>query len=503
LEKLTLNIDPSNNQRKETIGIFFKRKLLFDKNSGGLVFSIFVLLASALTYATIMFGAMVAFIAILCLVGPILVYFVIAKPEFGIITYLTLAYTLTLFSRYLIGDFPLGTIMDGMLVLFILGIFIQMKQKKEWHLFNNNISIVILIWVIYNLMQVLNPAAESKLAWLYTVRTVALVTLMYFIFLFNIRTKKFIKTLLKWWIILSFIAACIALKQEYIGFDSVEQKWLDSNPKLAALLFIAGHWRKFSIFPDPVTFAYNMATASILCMALITGPVKIYKKVILGVLAFFFLFVMLFSGTRGANPLIPAALILFALLKFNKRVIIFTGAALFLIVFLIFLPSSNQSIVRFQSAFRPKQDASYQLREANQARIKPYVYSHPFGGGLGATGEWGARFSPHSFLGSFPPDSGYVRTTVELGWIGLLLFSFMVFTILSAGINNYYKIKDLQLKSYSLAVILIVFIWNVGNFPQQAIVQYPSNVLFFLSVAMMVAIYRIDQQQNLAVDEKK
>jgi putative inorganic carbon (hco3(-)) transporter len=100
-------------------------------------------------------------------------------------------------------------------------------------------------------------------------------------------------------------------------------------------------------------------------------------------------------------------------------------------------------------------------------------------------------------------DSGYVRTTVELGWVGLLLFSLMMFTILKTGIYNYFKLKDPQLKSYSLAVVLIVFIWNVGNFPQQAIVQYPSNVLFFLSVALMVAISRIDQQQNLAVDEKK
>jgi O-antigen ligase len=503
LEKLTLNIDPSNTPLRKSFGNFFKRKLLFDKNSGWLVFCVFVLIASTLTYATTKYGAIVGFMSILCLLGPLFVYFIVSKPEFGILAYVTLAYTLHFLARYFIVSFPLGTLMDAMLVLFILGIFIQMKQKKEWHLFNNNISILILIWVLYNLMQVLNPAAESKLAWLYTVRTVALVTLMYFIFVFNIRNKKFIITLFKWWIFLAFIAACFALKQEFIGFDAVEQKWLDTNPDLAGLLFIAGHWRKFSIFSDPVTFAYNMATASILCMALITGPVKTYKKIILGFLAFFFLYVMLFSGTRGANPLIPVALILFAILKFNKKVVIFTGAALCFIIVLIFLPTSNQNILRFQTAFRPNQDASYQTREENQAKIKPYVYSHPFGGGLGATGEWGARFSPNSYLGKFQPDSGYVRTTVELGWVGLLLFSLMVFTILKTGINNYFKIQDPQLKSYSLAVIMIVFIWNVGNFPQQAIVQYPSNVLFFLSVALMVAIYRIDQQQNLAVDEKK
>ncbi len=502
MENLTLNIDPSNNQSKRSIGKFLRRKLLIDNYSGWLVFLIFVILSTALAYATALYGIMVGLVTIISLVTPLLVFFILVNPAFGIIVYITLAYIMAWLSRYLIGSFPLGTLMDGMLVLFILGLFIQMKQKKEWQVFNNNISIFILIWVLYNLMQAVNPAAASKLAWLYTVRTVALVTLMYFIFVFNIRTKKFIKTILKWWIFWSFIAACYAFKQEYIGFDAVEQNWLDTNPDLAGLLFLAGHWRKFSMFSDPVTFAYNMATGSILCMALITGPMKRYKKVILAFLAFFFLNAMIFSGTRAANPLLPIALILFAILKFNKKILMFTLGAFLFIGFLIVMPTSNQNILRFQTAFRPKQDASYQLREENQAKIKPYVYSHPFGGGLGATGEWGARFSPNSFLGTFQPDSGYVRTTVELGWVGLLLFSLMIFVILKTGINNYFKIIDPQLKSYSLAVVLIVFIWNIGNFPQQAIVQYPSNVLFFLAVALMVSIYRIDQQQNLAADGK-
>jgi len=171
-------------------------------------------------------------------------------------------------------------------------------------------------------------------------------------------------------------------------------------------------------------------------------------------------------------------------------------------VFLIFLPTANKNILRFQTAFRPNQDASYQLREKNQDRIRPYIYTHPIGGGLGATGEWGLRFAPNSFLAHFPPDSGYVRTTVELGWIGLLIFSWMIFTILKSGINSYYLIKDPELKSYGLAMLLIVFTWNLGNFPQQAIVQFPSNVLFFLAVALMGVVYRIDQQQNLNQDAK-
>jgi putative inorganic carbon (hco3(-)) transporter len=337
---------------------------------------------------------------------------------------------------------------------------------------------------------------------LYTVRTVAIIALMYFIFLYHIRTKNFLKTIFKWWIFASLLNAIYALKQEYIGFFYFEQHYLELNPKMAALLFQGGHWRKFSINPDPVTFAFNMVMASILCIALLTGPLKAYRKLILGILAFLFFYVMLFSGTRSAYPLIPAALFLLTILKFNKQVFAYAGIGLLLIGFLIVVPSSNGTILRFQSAFRPNNDPSYLVRLANQARIKPYIYTHPFGGGLGATGTWGQKFSPNSYLANFPPDSGYVRVAVELGWVGLVVFCIMIFVILQYGIRTYFKIRDPELKSYALAMLLIVFAWNIANYPQEALVQYPSNVLFFLAIAIIPAIYKIDQQQNLSIDAK-
>lgn len=500
MDDVTLHIAPSNNRQKKTIGNFLRRILLVEKFAGWWGLAIFLIISSILAYAIADSGMKIAFMVIVFSVGLPIVYFLVVKPEFGIMVYLTLAYTIMWFLRYGVGSFPLGTLMDAMLALFTLGMFIQIRKNGDWHLLKSKVSLMILIWVVYTILQVANPAAESRLAWVYTVRTVGLVTLMYFIFTYNIRTKKFVKLILKWWIFWSLINACYAFKQEYFGFATFEQEWLDSAPEIASLLFIAGHWRKFSMFSDPVTFAYNMATASLLCLALITGPIKTYRKLILGFLAVFFLYVMLFSGTRGAFPLVPAALLLYAILKFNRQILIFTTVAMFFIVFLIFLPTSNQNILRFQTAFRPSNDASYKVREMNQTRIKPYIYTHPIGGGLGATGEWGIKFAPNSFLAHFPPDSGYVRTTVELGWIGLFIFSYMIFTILKTGVISYYEIKDPELKSYSLAAVLMVFTWNIGNFPQQALVQYPSNVLFFLAVALMGVVYRIDQQQNLKIN---
>lgn len=451
-------------------------------------------IAAGIAFCVFKFGMVFAILVIVALIALPAVVGLVIYPKFGIIVYLSLSFSIMFLLRYGV-PFPLGTLMDAMLAMFILGLFIQQKKKPNWQIFNNSITKWIIVWILYNILQFGNPAAESRLAWVYTIRAMAFVSMMYFIFMYNIRDVQFIRFVLKWWLGFMVIAALYAAKQEFIGFTDFEERYNNSEG-VPLLLFIAGHWRKYSVFSDPVTFAYNMAIASLLCIALMTGPFKAYKKVIIVIVICTLLFNMLFSGTRGAFPLVPAGLILYAILKFSKKILLFVIIAAVFFVGLIVMPTSNQNILRFQSAFQPNDDPSYIVRKINQARIKPYIWSHPMGGGLGSVGEWGKKFSPGSFLSSFPPDSGYVRTTVELGWIGLFIFCCMIFTILKTGIDNYYAIKDSELKAYSLGMVIMIFVWNIANFPQEALVQYPSNVIFYLTVALINITLRLDKEKE-------
>ena len=205
---------------------------------------------------------------------------------------------------------------------------------------------------------------------------------------------------------------------------------------------------------------------------------------------------MLFSGTRAANILLPAALGLFAILRYNKKVILFCCGAAVVLAGLVYVPTTNVNLFRFQSAFKPNSDASYNVRAINQKRIQPYILTHPMGGGLGSTGVWGERFTPGTYLASFPPDSGYVRVAVEEGWLGLLIFCIYIFVIMRTGIRNYFKIEDRELKTYCLAMTLIIFAYNLANFPQEALVQYPSNILFYLWAALINITLVLDKQKK-------
>ena len=399
--------------RIQTFIAHLKRVFIIEKlnNAPGLILlSLFAILFS---YTVYKFGVTGASLVLVVVIGLPSAFCIVRFPKIGILIILTGAYLLMWIYGF-ISSFPLGTVMDGIEVLLILGFFIVQKKKPDWSLFKEPIGVIVLIWVGYNILQFGNPTAESRMAWLYTIRAVAAVMLMYFVFSYNIRTLPFIKLILKLWLLLALFGAIYAFKQEYIGFSASEERAL-SDPRVKALYFINGHWRKFSIFSDPVAFAYNMVAPALFCISMLFGPLKLWKKVTLGILAIIFLLAMLLSGTRGAYILVPVAVVLLMIVNLNKTVIIVSVIAGLLFALLIFTPSSSPSIRRFQSAFQPSEDASFNVRKENQKKIQPFIQTHPLGGGLGATGVWGTRFSPHSMLAKFPPDSGYVRVAVETG----------------------------------------------------------------------------------------
>lgn len=494
MENTAQNIKPVPRKSPRRFSQTFNRIFIVEKlyNTTGFILlaTVAIIIAVGTAYAGVEFG-------ILLIVGIValpLLYAIIAYPKFGIILLLIMSYMLFVLTQLGLSG-PIGTIMDGLQILLVFGMFIQMKKDKNWAIFKNPITWVALIWLGYNLAEVANPQAGSRLAWLYTIRPIAITILTYFVFMFNIRSVKYIRLLFKIWLVLTCIAAAYAFKQEYIGFSDHEQAFLDT-PGISALLFINGHWRKFSIFSDPVAFAYNMVMPSIFCICVFMLDIKPWKKIALCCMIAFFLDAMLFSGTRGANVLIPAALVLLAVLKFNRKILIGTVLAALFLIFLINVPTSNTNLMRFQTAFKPNNDDSYNLRKRNQKEIQPYILSHVMGGGLGSTGLWGQRFAPGSYLAQFPPDSGYIRVAVEDGWAGLLVFCLFMFVIIKTGINNYYLIEDKELKIYCLAMTLIIFAYNLANFPQEALVQFPSNILFYLEAALINITLRLDIAQR-------
>ena len=147
---------------------------------------------------------------------------------------------------------------------------------------------------------------------------------------------------------------------------------------------------------------------------------------------------------------------MFIILNKNIKILILGG--IFLIGVYIFfahttIGQGNAEIRRMRTAFDPN-EASLQVRLENQKNLKGYLASRPMGGGVGATGNWGQRFTPHTFLANTATDSWYVMVWSDTGTIGLTYYLLMLFFILGTGaFHVMYKLKDDWLKVQISAVV--------------------------------------------------
>ena len=225
---------------------------------------------------------------------------------------------------------------------------------------------------------------------------------------------------------------------------------------------------------------------------MLIGPSSVRQKMLLVLMIVCAFWAMAFTGTRTAFALVPVGGIFYAGLTLNRRVLLFGGFIALLGVGFVLKSSSSGVIFRIQSAFKPSQDDSMNLRLENQKKIQPFIQSHPIGGGLGSCGVWGERFNPDSELSKFPHDSSFVRMGVELGWIGLILYTLLHYFVLRTGLFYFVRCRDPWIKALYAGITTWCFMLAVACYAQEAILQLPMNVIYNVFLAILVTLKNFD-----------
>ena len=388
---------------------------------------------------------------------------------------------------------PIGTLLDLLIMLSIVAIVVRQISQRDWSFLKNPMSYIIMAWLYFNILQVLNPWAESKQAWLFTVRSVAIQQLVFFIASYAFKdNKKALIVIFKLILTMCFASALYGLKQEFFGFSAAEKIWINSDKERFQLYHQWGRMRIPSFCYDPTTFGILMACFSLLCIALLGGPFSRGKKIWLSIMLICSLWVNGYTGTRTAYVLIPAGAVFYAALIFNRKV--FFASLIFMSLGTAFILKSSSSgiVYRIQSAFRPTEDDSMNLRLENQKYIQPFIQSHPIGAGLGSCGVWGKRFNPDSELSKFPHDSSFVRMGVELGWIGLFLYTLLHYFAIRTGLYYFMRCTDPTIKSIYAAITTWIFMLAIACYAQEAILQQPMNVIYNVFLGMLVMLKNFD-----------
>jgi hypothetical protein len=426
-------------------------------------------------------------------------YSVFMFPKVGIIAIYLLNFTAIGLARYIQGV-PLGLSIDANFILIYAALFFMSFFKKiPWENARNDLVLLAIIWYGYALFQLLNPEAVSRVAWFYAMRGVALYmlfTIPLIFILFN--SRKDMETFLKIWAVLSIIGTLKGMMQIFFGVDSFEQAWLDAGNASTHIIF--GKLRVFSFYSDAGQFGAAQGHAGVVFLILALSEKRSKKlKTLYFIASILGFYGLMISGTRGAMAVPVMGFAIYLILKKNMKVMLI-GVVLGLSVIVFFkfttIAQENCTIRRMRTAFNPTEDASYLVRRSNQKKLKSYLASRPFGGGIGSAGNWGLRFTPNTFLANTPTDSWYVMIWAEQGIIGLLLHLTILLYILFKSIYLImFKIKDKEIHAIMCALASGYFGILVASYGNGVLGQMPTGIIIYTSMAYLFLARRLDNGQ--------
>lgn len=429
-------------------------------------------------------GVVGGILLLIAITGLLFVFQLVQNPQ--VLVFVATTYAVIIGPFFMaFPSVPIGMAMDGALFVGFISILYDNYKKGITGYFSIPGGTILLIWIFYHIFQLVNPTAPSRVAWFYVMRPAVGYPMLYFITWHFIKTTKDVERVIYFWLSMMGFTTIWGLIQHVNGYFPFEFSFLSAADALR-LVYIQGRYRIFGTLTSPAQFGVVMGIVSVfaIILVLMTKGKKRFIFLILVVITFL---AMIFSGTRSAIVVIPVSLAVFVVISRNVKLIglgVFFGIIL---AILMVVPSNNYHIQRMQSAFKTKEDASFQVRAENRKRIFPFILSHPIGGGLGSTGVWGMRFSPWHHLAQFAPDSGYLRVSVELGTVGLLLYILVFARFFYLGYlscnqhSERNKIWSIALFSALSSLILIEWAQDING-------KVPFNIYFWILMATLIKL---------------
>lgn len=419
--------------------------------------------------------------------------------------YLTTIYSFSAFalSRFLFNDeIPIGVVVDVLVGTTFIGLFFsKIDLKKNAAVFFKIRPVVVyLIIIAYLCFELLNPTGHSFEGWLQVMRKVLESFFVLFIAYNVFDTISRVRTFIN--VIFSFavVVALYGCFQQWHGLLPSEIDWVGSDLVRFKLICLWGVYRKFSILGGPTEFGIMMAGCSLFYLLIGVYEKKYFKKVLYFVGAVFMVLGMSYSGTRTANAMLIAGVGFFILLTIDKtssKLLAFFALLSFL--FILYAPIyGSATLNRFRSTFSADKDASYNVRETNRKTVQPFIWSHPFGGGLSTTGEMGQKYNPGNPNAGFPTDSSYLNKALESGWIGMILTCLLYFFVLQYTIRGYFLATNKELKMILAACAAFFFSYYLGEIAQEAVGQFSNLVIYFPFFAIALRIREFSEKKMAA-----
>lgn len=457
-------------------------------------FSLLLIISVGVTYLIVTHGIMIGVAVLLVSIGVVLIAAILKDYRIGFYFIFLMGVFMFYIDRLVSVDFPMGTIYDGLIVVVFISLMVEQKHH-DWTSFKNPVTIMFVILIVYQVLQLFNPSANSVLAWIVSLRN-NISFLIYIICFQMFSSLKEVKKFTMVWLGIALLTGLYGIYHRLFGLTGFEQAWLDQSPERVGLFVLWGQLRVFSFLSDPSVYGLFTGAGALAAMVLAMGPFKARYRILFGVIMLILLVAMSYSGTRTAIAVIAVGIAFYVTIMLHNRRTFMGGAVLvFIGLMLLFGPFYGGTMSRLRSTFKASEDPSMAVRDFKRVQFQEYIQSHPIGGGLYTVGHNGDRYSTgHELAGKWDPDSGYLLTALETGWIGLLIFQGMFCVVLIMGLNNFFSMNDPVLRTYILVYIVPFMALSVAHFTQDAMFSKPTNVIIYATYALVIRIATLEKK---------
>lgn len=458
------------------------------------IFFLLLLISVAVTYLIVNFGVVTGVLVLVLFIGIMVTAVVLRNYRIGFYFVFLMGVFMFYVDRIIDLTFPLGTVYDALVGLVFFSLFMDSK-RRDWSLFRNPVTIMFLILIAYQVLQLFNPSANSVVAWLVSLRN-NISFLIYVICFQLFSSLKEVKNFTMVWLGVAVLAALYGIFQKLFGLLPFEIRWMNAVPERIDLYIIWGQLRAFSFLSDPSSFGLFTGASALGAMVLAMGPFKARYRLFYALMMVILLVAMSYSGTRTAIALVAVGIAFYiTIMLHNRKTLVAAVVLVFFGAILMFGPFYGGTMTRLRSTFKASDDPSMAVRDYKRLRFQEYIQTHPIGGGLYTVGKNGARYSNgHELAGQWDPDSGYLLTALETGWIGLLIFMGLFFVVLLQGINNFFAMKDPVLRTYILVYIVPFMALSVAHFTQDAMFHKPTNIVVYATYALVIKIRSFEKK---------
>ncbi len=428
-------------------------------------------------------GAMIASLPLL----SITFFLLLKNPLWNFIVLFIINYFVMGINRYI--SFSPGIFMDVIIAFCFSALIIKSTyEKMEWKRILNPLTLTTTLWLLFCILELLNPKDVALDDWATKVRGLAIYPVLIVILVPVLLTRyKHLKGILIIWATLTLLAAFKGYWQKNHGFDATELEWLYVGGGARTHLISSGI-RYFSFFTDAGNYGscmgFSMVVLSISALYIKNNWLKFYFLIA----ALAGGYGMIISGTRGALAVPFIGYAIFALLSKNWKIAL--SSIILLITTFCFLnftdiADENSLIRRMRSAF-DKNDPSLNVRLENQKKLKEYLNDLPIGAGIGFSVTSKNDNNSDYELSQIPSDSWFVRVWIQTGIVGLTIYILLLFlAIIIGGYIILFKIKNKELGGILAAMLAGIFGMIASAYGNEILGQFPNCFLFYICLAFI------------------